>query len=56
MCMFVFIDADSWDLILRDSASDLQCMKKELHESLLRKESAIKNCHKLFSKKIRFKF
>ena len=42
MCMFVFIDADSWDLILRDSASDLQCMKKELHESLLRKESAIR--------------
>ena len=25
MCMFVFIDADSWDLILRDY---LQCMKK----------------------------
>ena len=30
MCMFVFIDADSWDLILRDY---LQCMKKELRES-----------------------
>ena len=42
MCMFVFIDADSWDLILRDS---LRCMKKELRDSLLRKESAIKNAH-----------
>ena len=39
MCMFVFIDADSCDLILRDS---LRCMKKELLESLLREESAIK--------------
>ena len=30
----------------------LRCMKKELRENLLGKESAIKNCHKLFSKKI----
>ena len=37
--MFVFIDADSCDLILRDS---LRRMKKELLESLLREESAIK--------------
>ena len=51
MCMFVFIDADSWDLIVRDSVFDLQCMEKELHESLLWKETAIKNCHKLFSQK-----
>ena len=29
----------------------LRCMKKELRENLLGKESAIKNCHKLFSKK-----
>ena len=46
--MFVFIDSDSWDLIVRDSAS-------VMHES--RKESSIKkNCHKLFSKKTDFKF
>ena len=56
MCMFVFIDADSWDVIVHDSASDLLCMKKELGESLLKKESAIKNCHKFFSKKIHFRF
>ena len=49
MCMFVFINSDSWDLIVRDS---LRCRKKELPESLLRKESANhKNCHKFFSKK-----
>ena len=29
MCMFVFIDADCWDLIVHGSASDLLCMKKE---------------------------
>ena len=56
MCMFVFIDADSWDVIVHDSASDLLCMKKELRESLLKKESAIKNRHKFFSKKIHFRF
>ena len=27
MCMFVFMDADSWDLIVHESASDLLCMK-----------------------------
>ena len=43
MYMFFFIDADSWDLIVRDSP---QFMKKELRESLLRKESAFpKNTH-----------
>ena len=34
----------------------LRCMKKEFREGLIRKESAIKNCHKFFSKKIHFKF
>ena len=48
MCMFVFIDADSWDLIVRDS---LRCMKKQLGESLLRKESAIKIVPNFFPKK-----
>ena len=56
MCMFVFIDTDSWDLIVHDSTSDLVCVKKELRESLLKKESAIKNCHKYFYKKIHFSF
>ena len=50
MGIFVFIDADSWDLIVC-GALHLPCMKKELNESSLRKESAIKNCPKFFSKK-----
>ena len=55
MCMFFFIDADSWDLIQYVTLC-LRCMKKELRESILRKESAIKNCYKFFSKNICFKF
>ena len=51
--MFVFIDADSCDLILRDS---LRCMKKELLESLLREESAIKIVTNSFPKNAHFKF
>ena len=52
--MFVFINSDSWDLIVRDS---LRCRRKELRESLLRKESAIKNkiVTNSFPKKIHFK-
>ena len=53
MCVFIFIDADSWDLILRDS---LRCMKKELLESLLREESAIKIVTDSFPKNAHFKF
>ena len=37
-------------------ALHLRCMKKELHESSLRKESAIKNCHKFFPKKYALSF
>ena len=52
-CLFsLTLTAEIWlYLTLR-----LRCMKKEFHEGLLRKESAIKNCHKFFSKKIHFKF
>ena len=48
MCMFVFIDADSWDLIIRDF---LRCMKKEMRKSWHRKESAIKIVTNSFPKK-----
>ena len=48
MCMFVFIDADSWNLIMGDS---LRWRKKELYESLLRKESAIKIVTNSFPKR-----
>ena len=51
--MFVFIDADSCYLILRDS---LRCTKKELLESLLRKESAIKIVTNSFPKNAHLKF
>ena len=52
-CLFsLTLTAEIWlYLTLR-----LRCMKKEFREGLLRKESAIKNCHKFFSKKIHFKF
>ena len=42
--------------VCTQATSDLLCMKKELRESLLKKERAIKNCHKFFSKKIHFRF
>ena len=48
MCMFVFIDADRWDLIIRDF---LRCMKKEMRKSWHRKESAIKIVTNSFPKK-----
>ena len=51
--MFVFIDADSWDLILRDS---LRCIKKKLRKSLLRKKNAIKIATNSFPKNVHFKF
>ena len=51
--MFVFIDVDSCDLILRDS---LRCMKEELLESLLREESAMKIVTNSFPKNAHFKF
>ena len=46
--MFVFIDADSRDLILRDSASAMQNNRIARKLTLLR---CIKSCHKFFSKK-----
>ena len=39
MCMFVFIDADGWDLIVCGFASAMP--KKEVRKSSLKKESAI---------------
>ena len=48
-CLFSLkLTAEIWSY----ATLHLRCMKKEL----LRKESAIKNCHKFFSKKIHFKF
>ena len=49
MCMFVSLTltAEIWSY----ATLRLRCMTIELSESPLRKESAIKNCHKFFSKK-----
>ena len=48
LCMFVFIDADSLDLIVRDSASAMHDNRIARKLTLLR---CIKSCHKFFSKK-----